>query len=147
MKKEYSTDELTVSWEPDICSHSTICWKAATGLPSVFNPSKPPWIEITASGTDHIIEQVKKCPSGALKYIDKREHIASAVSVQNSETTVTVAPNGPLLINGAITVTDVNGSITQVTKAALCRCGASNKKPFCDGSHKTNGFKDDERKE
>lgn len=66
--KKYSNGEVIVIWKPAICQHSTVCWKQATGLPEVFNPAKHPWITPEQSTTDKIVEQVKKCPSGALSY-------------------------------------------------------------------------------
>jgi uncharacterized Fe-S cluster protein YjdI len=66
--KKYSNGEVTIVWKPAVCIHSTICWKAATGLPGVFNPLEKPWIKPEASTTGAIIEQVKKCPSGALSF-------------------------------------------------------------------------------
>ena len=59
----YSNGEITVIWKPGICIHSAICFK---GLPQVFDPRRKPWIEIDQAETERIIEQVKKCPSGAL---------------------------------------------------------------------------------
>lgn len=61
----YSNGEVTIVWKPDSCIHSKLCWK---GLNEVFNPAKRPWIEPTAATSDRIIEQVRKCPSGALSY-------------------------------------------------------------------------------
>jgi uncharacterized Fe-S cluster protein YjdI len=66
--KKYSNGEVTIVWKPAVCIHSTICWKAATGLPGVFNPSKKPWIDPLAASTEALVEQVKKCPSGALSF-------------------------------------------------------------------------------
>ncbi|MBK5270751.1 MAG: (4Fe-4S)-binding protein [Bacteroidia bacterium] len=62
---KYNRDELTVIWKPDVCQHSTLCWK---GLITVFNPNVKPWIKMDGATTERIIEQVKKCPSGALSY-------------------------------------------------------------------------------
>ena len=62
---KYSNGEITVVWKPGICQHSTICWK---GLIEVFDPRKRPWINMDGATTERIIEQVKKCPSGALSY-------------------------------------------------------------------------------
>jgi uncharacterized Fe-S cluster protein YjdI len=75
--KEYSNGEITIVWKTALCRHSTICWKPATGLPGVFNPLLRPWIKPEASSTDQIIEQVKKCPSGALSFYrntDRKEN-------------------------------------------------------------------------
>jgi uncharacterized Fe-S cluster protein YjdI len=66
--KEYKKDALTIVWKPDACIHSTICWKAATGLPSVFNPFEKPWIRLEEVSMEEVVEQIKKCPSGALSY-------------------------------------------------------------------------------
>ena len=56
---------------------------------------------------------------------------------------VTVVNNGPLLIDGEVEVVDQEGHAYGLggrTKIGLCRCGHSENKPFCDGSHKVNGF-------
>lgn len=67
--KHYSNGEVTIVWKPSICFHSTICWKAATGLPEVFHPQHLPWITPEFADTETIIAQVKKCPSGALSFV------------------------------------------------------------------------------
>jgi CDGSH-type Zn-finger protein/uncharacterized Fe-S cluster protein YjdI len=55
---------------------------------------------------------------------------------------VTVAANGPLLVNGTFTAIAADGTESTHSKAAWCRCGASANKPFCDGAHKRIGFSD-----
>lgn len=67
---KYTNGEVTVIWKPKICQHSTNCWK---GLIQVFNPKERPWIKMDGDTTERIIEQVKKCPSGALSYIFKEK--------------------------------------------------------------------------
>jgi CDGSH-type Zn-finger protein len=57
--------------------------------------------------------------------------------------TIKVRQNGPYLVEGDdVTVVDWNGQSYAVTKRpfALCRCGASSTKPFCDGTHRTVNF-------
>ncbi|OFW18221.1 MAG: hypothetical protein A3H97_20190 [Acidobacteria bacterium RIFCSPLOWO2_02_FULL_65_29] len=57
---------------------------------------------------------------------------------------ITVRENGPLRVEGDdVTVVDWNGNQYEITKRpfVLCRCGGSAKKPFCDASHRTNGFR------
>lgn len=58
---------------------------------------------------------------------------------------IVVRPNGPLLIEGPITIIDSAGNPFALApgKVALCRCGGSEKKPFCDGAHKKAGFNSD----
>ena len=57
---------------------------------------------------------------------------------------VTIRPNGPYLVEGDIEVTDVNGNKVDTSsrgpRIALCRCGASVTKPYCDGTHSKIGF-------
>ena len=58
-------------------------------------------------------------------------------------TKVTVRNNGPLLIEGDLEVLDALGKafgLAGRSSIALCRCGHSEKKPFCDGAHKRLGF-------
>jgi len=60
-----------------------------------------------------------------------------------SEVSIKTRENGPLLVSGAVTLFDHLGNAYDLTgqdKVALCRCGHSAKKPFCDGSHRTCGF-------
>lgn len=63
--KEYSNGEITIVWQSKKCIHSKICW---VGLRSVFDPFKRPWINPQGAPTEKIIDQVDKCPSGALSY-------------------------------------------------------------------------------
>ena len=56
---------------------------------------------------------------------------------------ITALTNGPLLIEGQSELIDQNGKTytpQNAAKFALCRCGGSSKKPFCDGTHAKNGF-------
>jgi putative redox protein len=64
-KINYRNDEITVVWKPEFCQHSLRCW---TQLPEVFNPKIKKWIDPNGASSEKIIEQVLKCPSGALSY-------------------------------------------------------------------------------
>lgn len=135
--KQYTNGEVTIVWKNEQCIHSTLCWK---GLNSVFNPTERPWIKPEGASTNEIIEQVKKCPSGALSYFMNNEIEAESAHVE-SETIVEVAPNGPLLVYGNVSVKDAHGNEMKKNKVtAFCRCGASSNKPFCDGTHKKINF-------
>lgn len=59
----YSNKEVSIIWQQGLCIHSGIC---ASGLPKVFKPKEKPWIDVDAATADEIIEQVRRCPSGAL---------------------------------------------------------------------------------
>lgn len=52
------------------------------------------------------------------------------------------APNGPFITTGDLHIETLDGQKLNQPKASFCRCGASAKKPFCDGTHRTSGFVD-----
>lgn len=59
------------------------------------------------------------------------------------EVTIKARENGPLLVTGPFKLVDHLGNVFDLTgkdSVALCRCGQSSRKPFCDGSHRTGGF-------
>jgi CDGSH-type Zn-finger protein len=62
--------------------------------------------------------------------------------------TILVRENGPYVVTGPVTITDVDGNVYDVSqkkRISLCRCGASVNKPFCDGTHSKLGFEAAER--
>ena len=64
-KINYANEEGAVVWKPDLCQHSARC---VNGLPQVFDAHAKPWINAHGAATSKIIEQVGKCPSGALSF-------------------------------------------------------------------------------
>ena len=70
-KFEYSNGEITIIWKPDLCQHSGICVRT---LPAVYHPKERPWINPLNATTAELIDQVNKCPSGALSFrYDKKK--------------------------------------------------------------------------
>ncbi|MFD1614841.1 (4Fe-4S)-binding protein [Gelatiniphilus marinus] len=69
-KNEYSNNDITVTYEPCVCIHAEKC---ANGLSDVFRTSVIPWINLEGSETERIINQIKRCPSGALQFHLKKE--------------------------------------------------------------------------
>jgi uncharacterized Fe-S cluster protein YjdI len=138
----YTNGEVTVVWKPGMCIHSTLCWK---GLIEVFNPRERPWIKMDGAATERIIEQVRKCPSGALSYFlnaeaknEPEKVIAESAHIMKIEVTA----NGPYLVQSECLIIHSDGrEETKTGTVALCRCGASANKPYCDGSHTRTGFK------
>jgi CDGSH-type Zn-finger protein len=65
--------------------------------------------------------------------------------MNNEPATITAYPDGPLLVRGSYRIIDASGNEVELTRrtVALCRCGRSGQKPWCDGTHKAVGFKDD----
>lgn len=140
--KKYKNKDLTILWQPSLCIHSTKCWKGEEGLLNVFNPGTRPWINPEGASTDAIIAQINKCPSGALSFV--KNEATEAPSNLQIENIIEVSKNGPLLVYGNIKLKNKEGDETRKNKVtALCRCGASQNKPYCDGSHVKIGFKDE----
>ena len=64
------------------------------------------------------------------------------------EVTIKARENGPYLVTGPVTLTDTDGNVYELPEGkglALCRCGHSSSKPFCDKSHREVGFEASER--
>jgi uncharacterized Fe-S cluster protein YjdI/CDGSH-type Zn-finger protein len=141
-KKSYTGKNITIHDNRKICSHAAEC---VNNLSSVFKFDARPWIDPNGANVEDIIQTIEKCPSGALSYsIDGVEN-----KDQNKrDPMVTVSKNGPYLIIGGI---DLIGDNIQWAEGSskehytLCRCGASNNKPFCDGMHKSINFVDDNK--
>ena len=63
-----------------------------------------------------------------------------------ADTTITIRRNGPYIVSGTVELRDADGNVYEAQETmALCRCGASTKKPFCDGTHSKTGFQAAER--
>ena len=54
--------------------------------------------------------------------------------------TITIRNNGPYVVEGDVKLVDAQGNEVPLIKRALCRCGGSTTKPFCDGTHSKIGF-------
>ncbi len=131
----YTGEEIDVTYDAGRCIHAAEC---ISRLHTVFDNSKRPWVQPDAGLADGVAATVLHCPSGALHFERKDGGSAEPVPTQN---TIVLAEDGPLYLRGDFTI--VNGAqelVVNDTRAALCRCGASENKPFCDNSHLTSGF-------
>jgi uncharacterized Fe-S cluster protein YjdI len=143
--KEFSNGEVTVFWKSDLCIHSANC---LIRLPEVFNSKKKPWINIHASNSKDIMKAVDTCPSRALTYLKSTKFVTSkpraTAKMKPKFARIQILRNGPALVTGNFIVRDAKKKKIQIENevVALCRCGGSKKKPFCDGSHQKIGFID-----
>jgi len=129
--KEYSNNDIRVIWNPEKCIHAGECVK---GLPQVFRRGETPWINMQGARSEEIMSVVDRCPSGALTY--KKVQPGVEESANSSGAKIKVMKNGPLLIEGGCSLRDNEGRVlAEQGPYALCRCGGSRKKPFCDGTH------------
>jgi CDGSH-type Zn-finger protein len=135
-REAYAGKGITIFDNRALCAHAGHC---TDGLASVFRMRSEPWIDADGAPVQDIIDTIRRCPSGALSYaIDGVE----AAPVERAPM-VTVSANGPYEITGGIELMDVKqGDGASSEHCTLCRCGASNNKPFCDGSHWDAGFRD-----
>ena len=131
--KEYSNGELVIVWKPKKCIHAKVCVHM---LPEVYKPNEKPWITPDTTTSSALIKQINECPSGALTYYMKNE-----IMEEKEVNKIIVANNGPLKVKGNLEIQLASGEIvTKEGTTGFCRCGVSENKPFCDGSHRKIDF-------
>jgi uncharacterized Fe-S cluster protein YjdI len=157
--RRYRNDDITVYWKPSACVHASYCYRE---LIEVFDPSSRPWVDMSGSTTERIIEVVNMCPTEALTWkwnddeknktvtSDQFNHIKFRRpelidqlirEPEESPVSVKVMTDGPIVIKGTFTLT-YSGHTKEVKDSliSICRCGVSDHQPFCDGQHRKIGF-------
>jgi len=125
----YESDDVTITWDQKRCIHAAAC---VQGLPAVFDPDRRPWIDPAPADADAIEDVVQRCPTGALHMQRGGTDPETAPEANR----IALFPNGPLLVRGDVELVDSDGAVLlRDTRLALCRCGLSDNKPLCDGSH------------
>jgi|CXWL01.1.fsa_nt_gi CDGSH-type Zn-finger protein/uncharacterized Fe-S cluster protein YjdI len=133
----YAGTEVEVTWDKHRCTHSAECLRRS---PAVFDTGRRPWVTPDATSADEVVETVLACPSGALRFTRPG---GTGAEIPADSNRVVVAPRGPLYLRGEIEIVDADGTVLFTeTRVALCRCGASERKPFCDMTHRKTGFHD-----
>lgn len=133
--RHYEGNGITVHWEPALCIHVAACIRS---LPQTFDPQARPWVNVEPSTADEIQEAIERCPTGALAFTRTDTAAQEQARVPSS---IQPRTNGPLFLQGNLEVIDVQGTvIRRATRIALCRCGESKNKPYCDLSHRAAGF-------
>jgi CDGSH-type Zn-finger protein/uncharacterized Fe-S cluster protein YjdI len=127
--KRYTGEQVDVTFNLKRCVHAAECLR---GLPRVFNRNVRPWVDPAQAEADAITAVVMRCPSGALHVERKDGETGEPIPERNI---VTVLPNGYLRISGNLAIQATGVDIAEETRLTLCRCGASQAKPFCDNSH------------
>jgi CDGSH-type Zn-finger protein/uncharacterized Fe-S cluster protein YjdI len=132
----YPGKDIDVTWDGQLCIHVGECGHAQGDL---FVGGRKPWCQPDVTSVDEVLDVVKRCPTGALTF----HHKEGGESLSPNEVNrITVANNGPLYISGDLKIADSDAYPGTKLSAALCRCGKSKNKPFCDNSHESNGFVD-----
>lgn len=140
----YESTDLVVYWYPELCAHVAFCIRA---LPSVFDTTKRPWVNIGGAAPEDIIKAIDTCPSGALRYsLPAGSKVRACMANgpgsidyvdKSTVTTIRASKKGPLLVEGPVTIQDMKGRlIKEASRVTLCQCGMTGNHPFCDGSHR-----------
>lgn len=134
---KYAGKSAEVSWHGGLCIHIGECGRAKGDL---FVGSRQPWCQPDLASDDQVQDVIMRCPSGALsvEFADgSRQETATPAN------TINVAYNGPLFVRGELEIEGAPADAPGLKfRAALCRCGQSKNKPFCDNSHESAGFRD-----
>lgn len=135
VERTYRTDQIAVYWEPALCIHTARCLRA---LPQVFDVNRRPWVLVDAAPADAVADAVMRCPTGALRF----ERFDGAPQERLPDPPVIAPqPDGPIYVHGHVHIVKEDGEERDLPRAALCRCGESNNKPFCDNMHRRVGFR------
>ena len=133
--REYEGEGIVVRYDVKRCIHAEAC---VHGLDAVFDPNRRPWIDATAATPDDIAAVIMKCPTGALTF----ERTDGGPQETPTAPGITLDVTGPLYVQGGVEILDHEGVVvTTEARVALCRCGASRNKPYCDDSHHEIGWK------
>ena len=134
---EYEGEKANVVWDGRLCIHVGECGRSDDELCA---GGRRPWCQPDLVPLGRVAEVVARCPTGALtQKIDGN----TVEETPDPENTVHVANHGPLYLRGELQIQGAADDMPGVkVRAALCRCGESKNKPFCDNTHESIDFKD-----
>jgi CDGSH-type Zn-finger protein/uncharacterized Fe-S cluster protein YjdI len=128
-----ASESVELRFEARRCIHSRNC---VLGRPDVFVPDvEGEWLHPERASAEEVAELAHNCPSGAIQY---RRLDGRAQEGAPRVNTVRILENGPLAFHAALAIQ--SEAPAPAFRATLCRCGASQSKPYCDGSHHAAGF-------
>lgn len=136
--RKYIGQGIEILYNRSRCTHYTECLMR---LPQVFNTSEKPWIKPDQAPADEIARVILRCPTGALHF---NRTDGGQAEIPAPINTIRTEEDGPFYVEGNITIVDEMGNVLlKDTRVALCRCGQSANKPYCDNSHLFSDFDDD----
>ena len=125
--RHYANEAIDITYDARRCIHAGEC---VDGLPAVFDTDRRPWILPSGASADAIAAVIERCPSGALHYT-RRD--CGAPEAPSEPMVIVPTPGGPLFVRGLIQLRSADSrTVVEDTRLALCRCGLSSRKPFCD---------------
>ncbi len=130
--------EVDLTWSAKICALARFCHRGGDAWTLAEASDK-------SENRDLAVQESCDCPSGSLVAWDKKtgqpiepELSPSIGLIENRES----GASGPLWVKGGIPVESADGTVYEIrNRVTLCRCGASENKPFCDGAHVGCAFK------
>lgn len=132
----YPGKQADVTWSRPLCIHVGECTRSG----ELFETGREPWCNPDLKSTKDVIEVVRRCPTGALSVERHDDQDGEQADQRN---TVVVTNDGPLYLRGDLKIEGAPDDQPGLRfRAALCRCGASKNKPYCDNSHRESGFRD-----
>jgi len=137
-RRTFKASGISVGDDLPLCAGAAFCDAMDGDVWSFLLRSRDPEIR------DRIMRMIERCPSGRLTYALPPEGAdVERDAEQEMEPTAAVVRDGPYWVRGGVEIVDEDGEVWEVrNRVALCRCGESDNKPFCDGSHKVVGFRD-----
>lgn len=132
----YEGTDITVSFDSKRCIHAAECVR---GLGQVFDRYARPWVNPDAAPAAEVAAVVRRCPTGALGCTPTGEPDLTGVP-ETAE--LAVVADGPIYVHGNVGLQSDDEAPVRESRLALCRCGASANKPFCDNSHAEIRFED-----
>jgi len=134
----YQGQAIEVTWSSLRCIHVAECLRR---LGVVFDTRRAPWVTPDAADADEVAATILYCPSGALHFARTD---GGADERPDAVNTIVVQRDGPLYVRGDLRLQTEEGEVVmRDTRLALCRCGKSQNKPFCDNSHRPIEFRHD----
>jgi CDGSH-type Zn-finger protein len=125
---------VVMSDNHSFCTHAGFCGDRFTSVWQMIRRTDDPRVR------ERLKAMVDRCPSGTLAHAPDLE---SPDEEPVFERGIGVVKDGPYWVRGGIAVQSADGSTYEVrNRMTLCRCGGSENKPFCDGTHWENGFSD-----
>jgi len=129
--EEARGEQLVLRFETKRCIHARHC---VLGAPRVFLANvKGPWLHPDEMPVEGLVHIARSCPSGAITYQRLDGGADEPVPEVNE---LRLRENGPYAVRADVELAGHG----RMLRATLCRCGASNNKPFCDGSHNAARF-------
>lgn len=133
-RMEFPAGEGSVSFDLATCEHAGFCGDRFTNWRRMARKADDPAVR------ERLMQMVRLCPSGALEMQPEADGGSFEPALPVS---IGVVRDGPLWVRGRIEIIGADGETYEVrNRVTLCRCGRSQEKPFCDGSHKHVGFRD-----